>query len=192
MHVRTLRWLAAAALASGSLLGASSARATPTSSAIAASPLETIEGDFSYSPFRIQVYAERLGGQPATTALGYFIGTLSLGGAKVGDFEGAVTCLDVEGNSAGLFYPIQNADPGVLTVVPLGMLVTVTRTSTGKPLGVTFLPVPETHVSSCAPMKSTLFPIISGQLTFAPGIASTTAVAPPTTLAIADHVLLGE
>ena len=192
MRVRTSGWLAAAALAFGSLLGASSARASATSSASATSPLETIEGDFSYPRFGIQVYAERLGGQPATAALGYVIGSLSLGGAKVGDFDGAVTCLDVEGNSAGLFYPVQSADPGVLAVVPLGMLVTVTRTSTGKPLGVSLIPVPSTHVSSCAPMKSTLFPITSGQLSFTPGIASTTPVAPASTLGIADDVPLGQ
>ena len=181
---RTSGWLAAAVLVGCALFAAGAARAATTS------PAESIAGDFSYPPFHIQVSAQRAAGAPATATTGSFTGTLSVGGAKVGDFQGPVTCLDVEGNSAGLFYPVKSADPSVVADVPFGVLVTVTRTSAGAPLGVTFVPVPETSVKSCAPMSLSLFPIETGTLSFTPGVAST-ASAPATTLAIHDNVAVG-
>jgi predicted lipoprotein with Yx(FWY)xxD motif len=181
----TSGWLAATGLAFGALLGAGSAQAST------ASPAETINGTFSYPPFTIQVSAQRAAGAPADAATGSFTGTLSLGGAKVGDFMGPVTCLDVEGNSAGLFYPVKSSSPSVVALVPFGVLVTVTRTSAGQPLGLTFVPLPETHVSSCAPMSTTIFPITSGTLTFTPGPSGATSTPTPTTLAIRDNVALG-
>jgi predicted lipoprotein with Yx(FWY)xxD motif len=156
----------------------------------APSPAESLQGDFSYPPFTIQVSAQRAAGAPATAATGSFTGTLSLGKSTAGEFMGPVTCLDVVGNSAGLFYPVKKSSPALVAAIPLGVLVTVTRTSTGQPLGVTFVPVPETHVKSCAPMTPTVFPITSGTLTFTPGIASS-ATTPATTLEIADAARLG-
>lgn len=190
---RTPRWSAAAALFGVAMI----AGVAGPAGASAASPAETITGNFSYPPFSIQVSAQRAAGAPADAATGSFTGTLSLGGAKVGDFKGPVTCLDVEGNSAGLFYPVKSSDPAAIAAVPFGVMVTVTRTPAGKPLGVAFLPVPETHVSSCAPMKTTFFPITSGTLTFTPAAgagASVPSSAPsstPTTLTIRDDVALG-
>jgi predicted lipoprotein with Yx(FWY)xxD motif len=191
MSSRTMtgtKWLVAlVCLVCGALLGAGSAQASTPAQA---SPAETITGDFSYPPFHIQVSAQRAAGAPADAATGSFTGTLSLGSAKVGDFMGPVTCLDVEGNSAGLFYPVKSSDPSAFAAVPFGVLVTVTRTSAGAPEGVTFVPVPETHVSSCAPMSLSLFPITSGTLSFTPGVAST-AGAMSTTLTISDNVPVG-
>jgi hypothetical protein len=160
-RARTSRSLVAGALVAGALLGAGSA------SASTASPAESISGNFSSGPFTIQISAHRAAGAPATAATGSFTGTLALGSLKVGDFMGPVTCLDVEGNRAGLFYPVTSAYPSVIAAVPFGVLVTVSRTSTGKPQGVTFLPVPVTHVNSCAPLP-TLLPITSGTLSFTP------------------------
>jgi predicted lipoprotein with Yx(FWY)xxD motif len=185
-RTRTSGSLAATALLLAALLGAGSAQASTVS------PAESISGDFSYPPFTLQVSAQRAAGAPADAATGSFTGTLSIGSTKVGDFMGPVTCLDVEGNSAGLFYPVTSSDPSVIAAVPFGVLVTVTRTSTGQPLGVTFLPVPGTQVSSCAPMASTLFPITSGTLTFTPGIPSSAPSTPmATTLAITNNVRFG-
>jgi predicted lipoprotein with Yx(FWY)xxD motif len=185
-RARAAGLLAATALASVALLATAGPALASTTS-----PAESISGDFSYPPFTIQVSATRAAGAPADAATGSFTGTLSLGGAKVGDFAGPVTCLDVEGNSAGLFYPVKSSDPSVIASVPFGVLVTVTRTSTGQPSGVTFVPVPETHVSSCAPMSLVLFPITSGTLTFTPGPSGATASSTPTTLTIRDNVPVG-
>jgi predicted lipoprotein with Yx(FWY)xxD motif len=178
-----------AVLVCGALLGAGACAAS--ASASATSPAEGITGDFSYPPFHIQVTAQRAAGAPADATTGSFTGTLALGGAKVGDFMGPVTCLDVEGNSAGLFYPVKSSSPSVIASVPFGVLVTVTRTSAGAPLGVTFVPVPETHVSSCAPMSLSLFPITSGTLSFTPGVATSGSSSVSTTLTIGDNVPVG-
>lgn len=173
---------AGTALVCGAVLAVTAAPADATS------PAESINGNFSYPPFTVQVSAQRAAGAPADAATGSFTGTLALGGTKIGDFQGPVTCLDVEGNSAGMFYPVKSADPSLIALLPFGVFVTVTRTSTGKPLGVTFLPVAETQVSSCAPSQSVPFPITSGSLTFTPGVSS---AASTTTLTIRDDVPLG-
>ena len=181
MSSRVFGWAAASVL----ILSAGSAQAATMS------PAETLSGNFSYPPFSIQVNAQRAAGAPANAATGSFTGSLSFGGAKAGDFMGPVTCLDVEGNSAGLFYPVKSSSPSVIASLPFGVLVTVTRTSTGQPSGVTFVPVPETQVSSCAPMSLVLFPITSGTLSFTPGPSTAGSMSTATTLTIRDNVPLG-
>lgn len=73
-------------------------------------------------------FAAHGGPSPFEPVSGHFTakGQLAeIGGAPVGQFKflGPVTCLTVIGNRAGLFYPIENAEPS--TFEGSGVLITV-------------------------------------------------------------------
>ncbi len=79
-------------------------------------------------------FAAHGGPSPFEPVTGHFTakGRLAeIGGAPVGEFKflGPVTCLTVVGNRAGLFYPIENADPSTFE----GSGVFITLEDNGNP-----------------------------------------------------------
>lgn len=81
-------------------------------------------------------FAAHGGPSPSEPVSGHFTAKgslLEVGGMDIGAFmfEGPVTCLQVTGNRAGLFYPIRNADPKAFE----GSGVFITVEDNGNPSG---------------------------------------------------------
>lgn len=146
---------AAVAVAAASAVSTGSALAAPAQSAVA---------DVSSGPFHIQFSAERPANAPPTAATGTFSANLSLGSLSLGSFSGPVTCLDVRGNTMGLFYPITSSSPSLFSMLNAGVYIYLQLDSAGKPQYAGFLPVPFASVSSCAPGLA-LLPVTSGTAT---------------------------
>jgi hypothetical protein len=140
--------------------GALGVSAAPAMAAAAQSAV----GDFSAGPFSLKFDAHRAAGAPPSAATGTFNARMGFGALTVGTVGGPVTCLDVRGNRMGLFYPITTSSPSLLSMLHSGVFIYAQLKADGKPQSVSFLPVPLTHTSSCAPLPG-LFPITSGTLT---------------------------
>ena len=147
--------LAAAGLALASLTLVASAAAATTS------PAQGISANVSSGPFTIQVDAQRAAGAPAGSATGDFTAHGALGSLPLFTLRGPVTCLDVRGNRAGLFYPIRSSDPAVFAKLGSGVFVYFQVSASGKPQLLGFLPVPRSSTTSCAPGLA-LFAVTAG------------------------------
>jgi len=123
---------------------------------------QSASGDFLSGPFHFRFSAQRAAGAPQTAATGTLTATLELGGNALTMVSGPVTCLDVVGRRAGLFYPITEANPFVLSALR-GVLLSVQLGADGKPQSIMYVPFLNS-VSSCAPLPGVL-PITSGTLT---------------------------
>ena len=119
-------------------------------------------GDFFSGPFHFQFTASRPANEPATDATGNLTATLDLLGANLTTVSGPVTCLDVVGRRAGIFYPITAASPFVLLLLR-GVILSVQLSDTGRPQSIMYVPL-ISQVNSCAPLPGVL-PITSGTLT---------------------------
>jgi hypothetical protein len=144
-------------------LAVAAVMAVSSSSALAA-PAQRAVADVSSGPFNIHFNAQRAAGAPPTAATGTFTANLALGSVSLGSFSGPVTCLDVRGNQAGLFYPITSSSPSLFSMLNSGVFIYIQLDSAGKPQFVGFLPVPFASVSSCAPGLA-LLPVTSGSAT---------------------------
>lgn len=135
--------------------------AVPAASASAA-PAQMITADVASGPFHIVVEAARGANAAPDTATGDFTAQTPLF-----TLHGPVTCLDIRGDSAGLFYPITASDPPVFAQLHSGVFIYF-RAAKGKvPALVGFVPVPAHHVTSCQP-GGALLPVTSGSLTLSP------------------------
>jgi hypothetical protein len=128
-----------------------------------ASPAQTAVGNFVSGPFHAQFGATRAANAPATSVIGQFSATSSVGPLALMTVGGPITCLDVVGNRVGLFYPITRSSPTLLSKVGSGVFLYAQLGSNGKPQSVTFAPVPFAKTTSCAPLPG-LLPITSGTL----------------------------
>jgi hypothetical protein len=146
------------------VVAVAAAMGVSTGSALAA-PAQSAVADVNSGPFHIQFNAQRAAGAPPTAATGTFTANLSLGSLPLGSFSGPVTCLDVRGSRAGLFYPITSSSPSLFSMLNSGVYIYLQLDSAGKPQFAGFLPVPFASVSSCAP-GLTLLPVTSGSATF--------------------------
>lgn len=144
--------MALATLAATGLVGAAAAdAATPAQSA-------TIKNVTGAGVFTMNFTANRAAEAPQTAATGEFDARTTLGGFRLMDVGGPITCLNVRGNRMGLFYPITRAKPSLLANIASGILIYLTVDGKGNATGVEFLPVPLTKVKSCAPTAGTIIP----------------------------------
>ena len=125
-----------------------------------ASPAEHATADLFSGPFHVQFDAQRAANAPADSATGSFTGTLT----GVGFFAGPVTCLDIEGNRVGLFYPITSSSPSLFSMLGSGVFIYL-QFSGAQPQSITFLPVPFARTTSCTPLPG-LLPVTSGTASF--------------------------
>jgi hypothetical protein len=154
--------VAVVGLALGSALsfGASEASAT-------VSPAETITANVSSGPFHIEVTASRPANSAVTAATGSFTAHFVLGSTTLFTIAGPVTCLDVVGHQAGLFYPITSSDPSLFAATDSGVFIYLDTDAHGKARSVGFLPVPLQKMKSCAPGLA-LLPVTAGTATLTP------------------------
>jgi hypothetical protein len=145
-------------------LGASALAASAAYGVAVPTPAETITANVASGPFAIAVQARRPANSPATSAVGTFVAHFSLLGANVFTLRGPVTCLDVEGDRAGLFYPITSSDPSLFAATKSGVFIYLQNDSSGRAEAIGFLPVPFQTVKSCAPGLA-LLPVTSGSVT---------------------------
>lgn len=129
-----------------------------------AAPAQHASGSLTSGPFHIAFDATRAADAPADAATGDFVADPSLGGIPLFRLHGPVTCLDVRGNRAGLFYPIQDSSPSLFSMLGSGVFIYIQLDSAGKAQSIGFLPVPSSHTSTCAPSLA-LFPVTSGSAT---------------------------
>jgi hypothetical protein len=148
------------AFGSAAVAGASAAGAST-------SPAESITANVTSGPFHIEVTAQRPANSPATAATGTFTAHFTLGAITLFSLRGPVTCLDVVGHQAGLFYPITSSDPSIFAATDSGVFIYVDTDAHGKPKSVGFLPVPLQKVKSCAPGLA-LLPATAGTVTLSP------------------------
>lgn len=145
-------------------IGAVAAFGSP---AAAASPFESVVAHISSGPFHIDVAAVRPADSPATSASGVFDAHGTLGSTTFTRLHGPVTCLDVRGDRAGLFYPITSSDPPLFAKLHSGVFIYLQLNKRGKPITLGFLPVPIASTKSCAP-QAALMPVTSGTATLVP------------------------
>ncbi len=131
------------------------------------SPAETINANFLSGPAGIQVQAQRAANAPPDSATGEFTAHISLGPLNVLTLQGPVTCLDVRGDQAGLFYPITSSSPAVFSDLHSGVFIYLSLSASGKPRMTGFLPVPLASTTSCPPGLA-LLPVTSGTATLTP------------------------
>jgi hypothetical protein len=131
----------------------------PAASASAASPAQMLVADVSSGPFHITVTAARAANAAPDTATGVFTAQTPLF-----TLHGPVTCLDIRGNSAGLFYPITSSDPPIFSELDSGVFIYFRAAKGRQPALVGFVPVPAHRVTSCRP-GGALLPVTSGSLT---------------------------
>ena len=120
-------------------------------------------GDFLSGPFHFRFHAYRAAGAPDTAATGSLTATLDLNGQALTMVTGPVTCLDIVGQRAALFYPISSANPFVLSALQ-GVVLYLQVGANGKPQSINYVPF-QSHVSSCPPVLPGILPITSGTLT---------------------------
>jgi hypothetical protein len=130
----------------------------------ASSPAESIMASVASGPFQIQVSAHRAADAPATASKGSFVAHFEVGGTDLFTLRGPVTCLDVVGDQAGLFYPITSSDPSIFAATDAGVFIYLDTDASGKAKSVGFLPVPFHSVKSCKPSLA-LLPVTSGNAT---------------------------
>jgi hypothetical protein len=131
------------------------------------SPAETINANVVSGPASIQVQAQRAANAPPDSATGEFTAHISLGPLKVLTLQGPVTCLDVRGDQAGLFYPITSSSPALFSDLHSGVFIYLSIDASGKPRMEGFLPVPLASTTSCPPGLA-LLPVTSGTATLTP------------------------
>ncbi|MDP9116245.1 MAG: hypothetical protein M3O28_03080 [Actinomycetota bacterium] len=148
----------ALALAALTVSPAASAAVGPVSRA------QTVLADVSSGPFHITVTARRAPNAAADSATGQFAADVSLAGFRLSSLSGPVTCLDVQGHRAGLFYPITSSSPSLFSHVNSGVFIYFQLSDTGVAQSVGFLPVPIASTRSCAPSLA-LLPVTSGSVT---------------------------
>lgn len=126
---------------------------------VSADNAPAVRGSAGNSIATITVDAHNIG--RGTAATGWFSATGSLlpGVVQPADqigafhFEGPVTCLDIEGNRAGLIYPVQSAT-GTLAQHAKGfaIYVTIVDNGPGRPTQVGFVgPAPVNDLHACPP-----------------------------------------
>lgn len=125
---------------------------------------QSVSANVASGPFEIHVDAQRAAGAPASAATGTFTAQFTLAGVNVFTLHGPVTCLDVVGSRAGLFYPITSSSPPLLAATKSGVFIYFQTGSHGSAGSVGFVPVPLQSTKSCAPSLS-LLPITSGSVT---------------------------
>jgi hypothetical protein len=162
------------ALALGTFAGASTAAgalaASPASSPAtspATSPAELLTASVMSGPITVDIQAQRAANSPADSATGVFTAHSMSSAATGFTLHGPVTCLDVRGNKAGLFYPITASDPPVFAKLHSGVFIYLQVNSAGKPKMLGFVPVPFSHTTSCPPGLAVL-PVTSGTATLVP------------------------
>lgn len=111
LPLATIAGLAVIALSTVPAAGSIAATATATPS----SPAEAITANVVSGPANIQVQAERAANAAPDSASGEFSAHISLGPLNLLTLQGPVTCLDVRGNQAGLFYPITSSSPALFS-----------------------------------------------------------------------------
>lgn len=136
-------------VAPGAAPATPSAPASPTVRGIhavrTADGSQTLEGTLESGPIGFSVQARRtaagvVSGQfKATGSLAAIIG---VGGLVPFDFQGPVTCLDVKGDQATIYYPLQNSTPEPVAAVFGGVLITVDGDPDGGLGHFSFAPVP--------------------------------------------------
>lgn len=136
-------------VAPGAAPATPSAPASPTVRGIhavrTADGSQTLEGTLESGPIGFSVKAKRtaagvVSGQfEATGSLAAIIG---VGGLVPFEFRGPVTCLDVKGDQATLYYPLQNSTPEPVAAVFGGVLITVDGDPDGGLGHFSFAPVP--------------------------------------------------
>jgi hypothetical protein len=165
MHRIRLRLVVAATFAAAAATALTlTAAAGP---AAAGTPAERLTAAVSSGPFTIDIQAQRAANSPADSATGEFSAHGAFGSVGLLTLHGPVTCLDVRGNRAGLFYPITASDPPLFAKLHSGVFVYLDVSSRGKPLLLGFVPAPISHATSCAPGPA-LLPITSGSATLVP------------------------
>ena len=131
--------------------------------AATSSPAESIVANVSSGPFHIMVTGSRAANATPDTATGTFTAQVSLGSASLFTLHGPVTCLDVRGNSAGLFYPITSSSPTIFSKIDSGVFIYLRAAGKGLPALVGFVPVPVHRTKTCAP-GAALLPVTSGSV----------------------------
>jgi hypothetical protein len=131
--------------------------------AVTASPAESIVANVSSGPFHIMVTGSRAANSAPDTATGTFTAQASLGALSLFALHGPVTCLDIRGNSAGLFYPITSSSPSIFSKIDSGVFIYFRAAGKGLPALVGFVPVPIHSTKTCAP-GAALLPVTSGSL----------------------------
>lgn len=153
MYRSARRTFATAVVVAGTLAAASGA-----SPAGAAAPVQRADADVTSGAFHLTFHATRRADAAPSTAKGTFDAWTTAGPLTLMHLHGPVTCLDVRGNRMGLFYPITSSSPSLFSMINSGVLIYLTVDGKGHATAVQFLPVPVTHVSSCAPGLPTLVP----------------------------------
>ncbi|UTI62856.1 hypothetical protein NBH00_15985 [Paraconexibacter antarcticus] len=136
--------------------GALTAVAAGATPAGAAAPVQKADADVTSGSFHLTFHATRQADQAPSTAKGTFDAWTTAGPLTLMHLAGPVTCLDVRGNRMGLFYPIASSSPSLFSQINSGVLISMTVDGNGHATAVQFLPVPVTHVSSCAPLPTLL------------------------------------
>jgi hypothetical protein len=136
----------------------------PAVSADAATPAQRVVAEVSSGPFHITVTASRAADSAPDAATGTFTAQASLAGVPLFSLHGPVTCLDIRGGSAGLFYPIASSSPSILSKLDSGVFINFRAASSGLPALIGFLPVPIHSTKTCSP-GGALLPVTSGSLT---------------------------
>jgi hypothetical protein len=129
----------------------------------AVTPAQSAVGDFFSGPFHFRFRAYRAAGAPDTAATGSVTAMLDVGGNALTKVTGPVTCLNIVGREAALFYPIATANPFLFSLLR-GVMLYIQVGADGRPQSINYIPF-RSSVSSCPPSVPGLLPITSGTVT---------------------------
>ncbi|WP_354700138.1 hypothetical protein DSM112329_00401 [Paraconexibacter sp. AEG42_29] len=146
---RTARRWTVAALATVIAMGAGGTAAH-------AAGEQSVVAEVTSGPFKLKVTANRAAGTRSNQSTGTFDAETKVGPLALMDLHGPVTCLDVRGNSVGLFYPIERSTPSLLSMVGAGIYIYLKTDGKGRATNVQFLPVPFASVPGCRPLPAFL------------------------------------
>lgn len=122
-----------------------------TAGAAQAAPAQSATADVTSGAFALKFTAQRAAGAPATAATGTFEAVTSAGPATLMKVAGPVTCLDVRGQTLGLFYPVTSSTPSAIADAGTGVFIYLVADGAGRAKMVGFVPVPYATTTSCAP-----------------------------------------
>lgn len=116
-----------------------------------AAPAQSATADVTSGAFHLKFTAQRAADAPVTAATGTFEAETTAGPLSLMKVAGPVTCLDVRGNTMGLFYPVTKSTPSTLADAKTGIFIYLTVDGAGQATNVGFVPVPYAKTESCAP-----------------------------------------
>lgn len=88
------------------------------------------------------------------TSSGTFDGAVKIG-TRIMEAKGPVTCLDVEGNKVGFFYPMTESKPSLMSDLKLGVYMNMTTDGNGNAESLSYSVVPKQE-GGCKPAPTFL------------------------------------